>query len=204
MNGQTIPVVVQDGPAEPAMIISAVLPGGLAPHTARFVISNLVGVATVSLDADGDGTVDFQGASLAGFSFTYSRPGLYTPQATIADSRGSMHTATTLVQVLDATSLDRRIQYVWLQLKDALRADNVPLALTFVHSQARDRYSAIFNALEAGALANIDQHLTTIQFADAGLAGAQYEMKRTEDGQVLSYAVWFQLDEDGLWRLRRF
>jgi hypothetical protein len=35
-------------------------------------------------------------------------------------------------------------------------------------------------------------------------AGAQYEMLRQQDGQVFSYAVWFQLDHDGLWRLRRF
>jgi hypothetical protein len=29
-------------------------------------------------------------------------------------------------------------------------------------------------------------------------------MLRQRDGQTRSFAVWFQLDLDGLWRLRRF
>jgi hypothetical protein len=39
---------------------------------------------------------------------------------------------------------------------------------------------------------------------EVGFGGAEYEMLRVRDGQTLSFAVWFQLDQDGLWRLRRF
>jgi hypothetical protein len=46
--------------------------------------------------------------------------------------------------------------------------------------------------------------MTTIRLVEVGPGGAQYEMLRDLDGQTLSFAVWFQLDRDGLWRIRRF
>ncbi len=46
--------------------------------------------------------------------------------------------------------------------------------------------------------------MTTISLVGVGFGGAQYEMLRDRDGQTYSFAVWFQIDQDGLWRLRRF
>ena len=68
----------------------------------------------------------------------------------------------------------------------------------------RDRYQTQFSQLNPGTLANVDQIMTSIALVEVGFAGAQYEMLRPSDGQVFSYAVWFQLDLDGLWRIRRF
>jgi hypothetical protein len=46
--------------------------------------------------------------------------------------------------------------------------------------------------------------MTSIQLVEVGFGGAQYEMLRQRGDETLSFAVWFQLDHDGLWRLRRF
>jgi len=39
---------------------------------------------------------------------------------------------------------------------------------------------------------------------ETGFGGAQYEMLRQGPDQVQSFAVWFMIDSDGIWRLRKF
>ncbi len=183
------------------------LPGraaGTPPLTTGFTVSSLAGVSQVVLDADGDGVADFTGPSLAGQTFTYPRPGLYLPRVQVTDVDGATHTAATIVHVVDPVALDLRLQAVWAAVKDAIRAGNLPDAARFLHTDTRDRYHAQLARLSPPTLANIDRHLTDIRLVEIGLAGAQYEMVRLRDGDPLSFAVWFQLDQDGLWRLRRF
>jgi hypothetical protein len=72
------------------------------------------------------------------------------------------------------------------------------------HSDTRDRYQDQFTRFGPSILANIDQYMTTVQLVEVGFAGAEYEMFRVQDGQTLSFAVWFQIDQDGRWRVRRF
>jgi hypothetical protein len=178
--------------------------GGMAPLTVGFGLSSLVAVSQVALDADGDGTADIQGATLEGQTFTYPRPGVYTPTARVTDAQGQVHTAVTLVQVLDPVALDAQLQAVWSGFKAAVRAGDLARAAQFLHSDTRDAYQAQLALLNSSTLATIDQIITTIDLVEVGFGGAEYEMLRVRDGQTLSFAVWFQLDQDGLWRLRRF
>ncbi len=200
----TISVIVQPPTAESPLLLRASPPGGLAPLTVGFQLSSLVGVSQVALDLEGDGTADFQGTSLEGQTFIYSQPGVYTPTVQVTDLQGQAHSAVTIVQVLDQASLDARLQAVWQGLKDALRSGDVARAATFIHGDARARYQAQFTRFSPATLANIDQYMTTIQLVEVGFAGAQYKMRRERNGKVLSFAVWFQIDQDGRWRVRRF
>jgi hypothetical protein len=89
-------------------------------------------------------------------------------------------------------------------MKDALRQGDIPQALTFIHSQARERYEAIFRQLTPSQLSTIDQYLTTIVPVEIGHNGAEYAMRRPRGGELLSFPVWFKMDADGIWRLWRF
>ena len=133
-----------------------------------------------------------------------TQPGIYTPTVQVTDPQGQLHSAVSIVQVLDQASLDARLQVVWQGLKDALRSGDVARAVAFIHSDTRARYQAQFSRFRPATLANIDQYVATIELVEVGFAGAQYEMLRAEDGQTRSFAVWFQIDQDGLWRVRRF
>jgi hypothetical protein len=189
-----------DGPVR----LRAGRPGGLAPLTTGFSLSSLVGIGHVALDADGDGTAEFQGPTLDRQTFTYGQPGVYTPTVTVTDLQAQVHTATTLVHVYDRPALDARLQTIWQGFKDALRVGDVTRALAFLHGDTRDAYETLLRQFSAATFADIDRHLTTIQLVEVGFAGAQYEMLRQRDGETVSFAVWFQLDADGMWRLRRF
>lgn len=197
------PLTILPAP-EPALLLRATPAGGVAPLPVTFALSSPGPMTEVALDLEGDGAIDFQGPSLDGQGFTYAQPGLYLPTLTAADATGATHGAMTLVHVYDVTVLDRRLQAVWQGFKDAVRAGDLARAVSFLHSAARARYQAQLSRLGAATLAAIDAYLTTIQLVEVGAGGAQYEMLRERDGQTLSFAVWFQLDADGLWRLRRF
>jgi hypothetical protein len=189
---------------EPSVQLLASVNGGVAPLTVGFELSSLVGVSQVALDADGNGAVDVKGPTLDGQTFTYSRPGIYVATVRVTDDQNRVHTAVALVQVSDPAALDARLQAVWQGFKDALKAGTLPQALAFLHRDTRAAYEAQLSRFSPGTLANIDQYLTTIRLVEVGFGGAQYEMLRVRDGQTLSFAVWFQVDQDGVWRLRRF
>ncbi len=192
-------------PTPPSTVrIAPMPPGGISPLTVGFSITSLVGVSHVALDLEGDGIVDFEGPSLDGQVFTYTYPRVYTPTVRVTDPHGLVHSMTTMIHVYDGSRLDAALQAVWQGFKDALRVSDVARATTFVHSSTRDGYEDLLRQLRPSTLTNVDQYMTTLRLVEVGLAGAQYEMLRQRDGQTLSFAVWFQLDVDGLWRLRRF
>lgn len=197
------PLTVIPAP-NPALSLRATPAGGIAPLTVTFTLSGPAPMAEVALDLEGDGTIDFQGPSLDDQAFTYAQPGVYVPTLTVTDRTGARQVAATLVQVYDMAMLDQRLQAVWQGFKDAVRAGDLARAVSFIHSSARARYQAQLSRLGAATLAAIDSYLTAIQLVEVGFGGAQYEMLRERDGRTLSFAVWFQLDADGLWRLRRF
>lgn len=204
LGADTVAVAVQVPIQEPRLSLRASPAGGVAPLAAGFSLSSLIPVLSLALDIDGDGSVDFTGPSLEGQTFTYPQPGIYTATVRVTDDLGRAHTAATVVPVADPAALDTRLQAIWQGLKDALRARDLTRATTFIHSETRAAYADQFNRFSQATLANIDSHLTTVQLVEIGSGGAQGEMLRDRDGQTLSFAVWFQLDHDGLWRIRRF
>src|SRR5438093_11592116 len=126
------------------------------------------------------------------------------PTVRVTDAQGQVYNGVTLVQVFDRLALDTQLQAVWDGFKDAVRAGDLTQAAEFLHSDTRDAYQEQLALLNPATLANVDQTMTTIDLVEVGFGGAQYEMLRVEGGQARSFAVWFQIDEDGLWRLRRF
>jgi len=204
LAADSVPITVSPSAADSPVSLRATPAGGLAPLAVTFDLTSRVGVAQVALDANGDGVADYQAATLSGVSFTFSQPGAYAARATVTDLAGRIHTAAAIVEVSNRAALDQRLQAIWQGLKDALRAGDVPRAASFIHSAIRDQYRTQFSQLNPATLANVDQIMTPISLVEVGFAGAQYEMLRVSDGQTFSYAVWFQLDTDGLWRLRRF
>ena len=197
------PVSVVEAP-EPTVRLLASPPGGVWPLDVGFSLSSLVGITDVKLDLQGDGPVEFEGPSLDGYVFTYGQPGVYVATVQATDVDGQVHTATTVVEVYDRSTLDVRLRAVWGGLRDAIRRGDVMRAVSFLHSETRDAYADQLGLLSPQTLARIDMYLTAIQLVEVGPKGAEYEMLRDRDGVTLSFAVWFRVDQDGIWRLFRF
>jgi len=196
-------VTVVEAP-ETAVRLLASPPGGLSPLTVRFSLSSLIGITDVKLDLEGDGPVEFEGSSLDGQVFTYRQPGVYVATVHATDIDRQVHSAMAVVEAYDRAALDLRLQAVWSGCKDAVRLGDVTRAASFLHSETRDAYADQLRLLRPQTLASIDTYLTAIRLVEVGPKGAEYEMLRDRHGVTLSFAVWFRVDRDGLWRLFSF
>jgi hypothetical protein len=159
--------------------------------------------SVIELDLDGNGTVDFTGATLEGQQFTYSAPGIYLPAVTVVDAQVGRTTARALVQVLDGAGLDTLLRAKWQTMRDALRAGDIARAVTQIVLRAQDGYAAAFQTI-ASQLPGIDSILTDITPVEARNRAAIYRMLRADGGVMKSFEVRFVIDGDGLWRIQGF
>jgi hypothetical protein len=176
---------------------------GPAPLVVNFSLSSDSVVAQVSLDANGDGIIDYTGPQLDQSQFTFTQPGVYLANATATSAQGSQVTASALIQVFDATQLDGLLRAKWAALRDALRGGDINAALSQIAQRARSRYEEGFQIIFA-QLPNIDQILTNISLIEFRENEAIYDATRIDEGLPMAFEVRFVIDGDGVWRVRSF
>ena len=159
--------------------------------------------SVIQLDLDGNGTVDFTGATLEGQAFTYAAPGIYLPAVTVVDAQGGRTTARALVQVLDGAALDTLLRAKWQTMKDALRAGDIARAVTQIVLRAQEGYAAAFQTI-AAQLPGVDNILADITPGEVRNRAAIYRMLRLDGGVTKSFEVRFVIDGDGVWRIQGF
>ncbi len=196
----SIAITVSSTPAATALLASP--QSGVTPLTVRF---SLVGAptASIALDFDGNGTVDFTGPRLNGQTFTYTQPGLYFPTATLTDARGNQFTVTALVQVYDRLALDASLQAKWAAMRDALRRGDIEGALQQIAADWRDEFRADFAAV-ASFLPGFASVLEDSRLVAVKETHIEYELLSAENGLTFSYYVEFLRDTDGIWRIAFF
>lgn len=201
-TSSAIPIGVSGNPSD-AVVLRPSPDSGIAPLQVTFSLSAPRPVAQVAVDFDGDGSVDFQGASLDGRSFTYSRPGLYVASVAITDDQGAQRHAAAIIQVLDRAGLETFLRARWIGFKDGLRRGAIPAAIESIAMRKRDSYQTLLSNLTI-PLSQIDSVLTDISLASSDGEWAEFNMTRTDNGRPISHLVLFVRDADGVWRLHFF
>jgi hypothetical protein len=196
-----VDVTVVSGGQTP-LVLRATPTMGAAPLVVTFTVSNVSADATIELDLDGDGVVDFSGPSLENQRFVYPRSGAYVPALTVTDAAGARTVARAVVHVLDPAQLDALLQAQWTALRSALLADDVDRALQVLARSSREPYRSALDALAAaGALRTVGSELGPITPMRVLDGAAEYDLRATRGGIEYSFHVLFVVDEDGLWRL---
>ena len=204
VTSSTIPIGVTGNPSD-AVVLRPTPESGIAPLQVTFSVSVPRPVAQVALDLDGDGSVDFQGASLEGQSFIYSQPGLYVASVAVTDSQGAQTNAAAIIKVLDRAQLETLLQGRWNALRDALRRADVPGAVSLFAQASRDAYQDQLGALAGmGGLGQVASDLGPIRLVRARTNAAEYELRAVRNAVEYSFHVLFVVDGDGVWRLRAF
>jgi hypothetical protein len=157
----------------------------------------------VSLDADGNGEIDYNSPQLNKQIFTFTDPGVYVAMSTAFDAQGNQFGADAIIQVFDSSQLDIILKAKWVAMKDGLRVGNIELALNEIVARSRSRYEEAFQII-ATQLPNIDQILPNISLVRIGNLSAVYEAIRMDDGLGMSFEVRFAIDGDGIWRMETF
>jgi len=203
-TSSTIPIGVTGNPSD-AVLLRPTPESGIAPLQVTFSVSAPRPVTQVALDFDGNGSVDFQGASLDGQSFTYSQPGLYVASAVVTDSQGAQTNAAAIIQVFDRAQLDALLQGKWNALRDALSRADVAGAVSLFAQASRDAYQDQLGALAGlGALGQVASDLGPVRLVRARANAAEYEVRAIRNAVEYSFHVLFVVDGDGVWRLRAF
>jgi len=189
LSGTPVEIQVGDLVAAPS--------SGVAPLTVVFSLLRAAG-GTIALDADGDGIVDFIGPSRDGQTFTYARPGLYFPTATITDAGGTQSTATTVVNVEDPQTVTTRFQGLWTSLKARLGAGDVPGALAHLAPNLQPRFQAVFQQLQTD-LPAIAASLGDLEVLEQVGDLAETAIVQQENGTPFLYFIYFRRDGLDRW-----
>ena len=169
---------------------------GVAPLTVAFSLRSPSG--GIVIDFDGDGTVDFTGPSLDGQTFTYTRPGLYVPSATVADARGRQSTVTASVNVEDPQTVTTRFQGLWTGLKTRLGAGDLPGALAHLAPNLQPRFQAVLQQLQPD-LSAIAAGLGDLEVLEQVGDLAETAIVQQENGVPFLYFIYFHRDSLGRW-----
>jgi sugar lactone lactonase YvrE len=199
---QEVPVTVMVEPDTPFLLVASPA-SGVTPLTVSFTLLGVPDSATIQVDFDGNGTIDFAGQRLAEQAFTYGQPGLYIPVVSVIDAQGRRTTVPAVIQVFDRVGLDALLQAKWGSMRDSLRRGDIAQALTQISERSRSRYQQTFAALIPD-LPAVDTILTDVRFVRARGLEAIFEMSRTDAGILKSFEVRFHVDADGFWRVRSF
>jgi hypothetical protein len=205
-NGATANHLIKIGVSEssiPALILHASPNSGAAPLTVTFSLLTDFQITDVSLDADGNGEMDYNSPQLNEQIFTFTDPGVYVAMGTAFDAQGNQFSANAIIQVFDSSQLDIILKAKWIAMKDALRVGDIELALNEIVTRSRSRYEEAFHIV-ATQLPNIDQILPNISLVRIGNLSAVYEAIRIDDGLGMSFEVRFAIDGDGIWRMETF
>jgi hypothetical protein len=164
-------------------------------------------VGEVSLDVDGDGVVDFSGAMGGGRTFTYVRPGMYFPTASLTDAQGNSIVVRSIILVYDRAAIDAVLKAKWNGMKSALIRNDVEAALAYFTEEQRARYRTLLTVLSA-QIAQIARDMQDIDLVYLVENQAKYRLRRIElyGGQLLtfSYYVYFVQDGSGFWSVEGF
>ncbi len=188
-------VAAPEGP----FALEATPAAGMAPLIVSFTLRG-GDVTQVELDADGDGLADLTAPTLDGWTFTYTRPGLYIARATVTDATGARNVILAPVEVLDPAAVDALLLARWAALRAALARGDVEGAVSIVADGARDRYRRAFNDLGPD-LPAVAARLRDLVFVGNDGTLAEYATTLDRDGGTFVHFVYFMRDHDGLWKI---
>ncbi|MBI4824608.1 MAG: hypothetical protein HY805_10340 [Nitrospirae bacterium] len=135
----TITVTVKDAlrTATSSITVNAVIPSsyielssniesGIAPLTAYFSasISNLT-PSSYQMDFEGDGIVDWTGASFEDISHTYILEGIFYPTVVVIDSQGNSYWDVIAITVLSKAEMDALLKGKWEGMRSELAEGDV-------------------------------------------------------------------------------
>jgi PKD repeat protein len=187
---------------------SANITSGIPPLQVYFLVSTSSFTPVLyQMDFQGDGIIDYSGATFLNVSYTYSSEGVFYPKITISDAQGNTYSDTIAITVLSKTEMDTLLKSKWDGMKGSLASDDTNGALNNFIQESRALYSDIFNALRT-QLPQIVKEMEDIQLVYMKNGFAKYRMRKNESygGQILTitYYVYFAIDTDGVWRIYKF
>jgi PKD repeat protein len=155
------------------------------------------------MDFEGDGVLDYTGATFENISHTYATEGIFYPTVTVTDNQGNSYSDTIAIIVLSKTEIDTLLKGKWEGMKGALRAKDIEKALNYIEVERRETHRAKFEALKDKMSAILDTFIE-FNFVKFYRYTIEYEIVANENGVKYSYPITFIKGADGIWRFKKF
>jgi PKD repeat protein len=189
-------------PPDPIQVIASPQ-SGIAPLTVEFTVSNTSGdtIQKIEIDVDGNGSTDLTTTNTdAPIEHIYATPGIFQAKSRVTDSTGTTHTATHTIVVTTFDAMDQMLRSIYTIMLDRLRVGDIEGALTAITGGTREKYEAIFRALEPNLATAVDQ-LGAIERIMISQDFAELMVVREKNGGRRAYFVYLLRSEDGVWRI---
>ncbi len=176
---------------------------GIAPLTVKFKVSNTSGepIQKIEIDFDGNGSTDLTTTNAdAPIDHIYATPGIFQAKSRVTDSTGTTHIATHTIIITTFGAMEQMLRSVYTGMLDRLRVGDIEGALTSVTGTTRQKYEAIFKALEPNLATVVDQ-LGTVERIVISQDFAELMVVRERNGERRGYFVYLLRSEDGVWRI---
>jgi len=133
--------------------------------------------------------------------------GIYEFNTQVTDDEGNVYTDSVKVKVISQTALDTLLKTKWDGMKQAMLNGDAETAASYFTFETGERYYDIFTAL-SDQLPYIAQAMSEIEPVYFPSNGAKYLIQRVEEVQgtdyIITYFVYFIVDQDGIWRILRY
>ena len=203
-NTNTTSITVNAGTTVSYIKLTSNIESGISPLTVYFSneTSNLP-PASYQIDFEGDGVIDYAGTTFENISHTYTSEGIFYPIITVTDNLGNAYSDTAAITVFSKTEMDNLLKGKWDGMKGALASGDVETAVSYFAEKTKERYRTVFTAIQ-DKVSSIAANMQGIQLIYLKNNMAKYRIKRSETMGEITYYIYFELDENGIWRIRQF
>ena len=113
------------------------------------------------------------------------------------------YTATTVVNVMSLEEMDVLLKAKWDGMKQALATGDIEGAMSFFSDASQEKYRGLFTYLH-DELPEMAGEMNNIQLIYLRDGRAKYRIRRMEEGQEITYYIYFHRLSDGLWKIYQF
>ena len=200
-NAKSITIHTDD--ATQQVELFANITSGISQLTTYFSETTSFVPVSYQMDFEGDGIVDYTGASFDDINHTYTSEGIFYPTLTVTDEQGNTYSDTTAIIVISKGAIDIVLQEKWADMKEELVKGNIEGALEFFIERSKDRYRSVFEALE-DQLPVIMETFIEFNIVNVFENIAEYEIVANEGGVLYSYPGVLIKNGNGIWKFRDF
>jgi len=179
----------------------------IAPATVGMDVEKYQSTVTLSesLSCEGPAPVEVYPGE-RGYEAVFETPGVYTCVAQIEDQASGHLEASVSFRVMGLEELKAVAERRWDGMQNAFARGDLEGALSNISLRSQDKYRTVFTTL-ADRMERIAMNMQSIEFYRMYGSLALFKVKKTEvyAGQEyeITHELHFQLDSDGLWRLRQ-
>lgn len=162
-------------------------------------------VASYSWDFNDDGYSDQSGSDsdLSRVTNDYTAAGLYFPRVTVTDTAGNSYTEMAVVNVMLREEMDTIFKGNWDGMKNGLLSANIDKTLRFFTDGSKERYKGIFETLK-NQISSLATEMGPIQLIYVKDGVAKYRIRKNDSNGEVTYYIYFEADQDGIWKISQF